>query len=273
MANFELEGRVTIITGEPGVINTEVALEFAKAGATVVSAGPERPPSDALVRQIREQDGEAVAIPTDLVSHREVNNLIAETVKRYGRLDVMVNNLVSISYADGESNTSQMSGFAEDLWNQYEDFSLAGTSICCMAASKQMVKQQSGNLINIAMMTGTPDSVSHHLAWSVKELSKVFAYKWASANVNVNCIVPGFLREPGTKPPETNEDRHPDRRFGRTPTAQDVAALARFLASPAASMITGETIQVRSWSEAGRFDTQPKPAQNTEQHEQVIRRA
>lgn len=237
MANYGLEGLVTIITGKPGILNTEIASEFVGAGAIVVLASQNLLALDTVVGQLRQEGGTAAGIATDLTSHREVNNLIAETVERYGRLDVMIN---SAGNAHGEFASNPNDGF-ENEWDRRRGHNLVIACMCSFAASRQMIKQQSGNLINIATSAGDCNSPGSQRAENIIGVSHALAYSWAQHNINVNCIVPGI--------PATTEGGRQVAQCGRRPGPEDVAAVARFLASPAASMITDETIQVRAWSE------------------------
>ena len=125
-----------------------------------------------------------------------------------------------------------------------------------------MIEQQSGKIINISSTAGTKGNpfMLHYSAAKAGMLSLTnnLSFMWAKHNICVNAVLPGLIATPqmiewGVIPPETTEDGEEVPRLTRTPAPQDVARMCRFLASPAADMITGEAIPVRAWHKPDRF--------------------
>jgi 3-oxoacyl-[acyl-carrier protein] reductase len=257
MANYELDDKVAVITGGAGGIGTEIAKEYASAGAKVVVVGRNSQSLEVVVSAIQSEGGEAMAVSTDITKPEDVKNLISKTVSYFGRIDILVNN------AGNGSSIKKAEDTPYEEWVRLIDLNLTGTFNCCMAAGKQMIEQQSGNIINISSTAGTKGNpgMLHYSAAKAGmiSLSNNLAYMWAEHNINVNCIAPGLIATPimksypGAIPAEVSEDGTPVPPLTRTPGPEDVAAMARFLASPAAKMITGELLPVRAWFKSDRF--------------------
>jgi 3-oxoacyl-[acyl-carrier protein] reductase len=141
------------------------------------------------------------------------------------------------------------------------DFNLTGTFLCCIAAGKQMIGQKGGKIINISSIAGTkgnPGMLHYSAAKAgVISLTNNLAYMWAKHNINVNCVAPGLIATPAmigwnVIPPAIGEDGTEVPRLWRPPGPEHVAEMCRFLASPAADLITGELIPVRAWFKLDR---------------------
>lgn len=256
MSKFDLKDQVAIVTGGAGGIGTEICREYARAGAKVVVASRKQENIERVAAEISELGAESLAVTTDITKPDDVDRLIAETVERFGRLDVMVNN------AGGGSRMVKPEETPYDEWVRLIDFNLTGTFLCCIAAGKQMIEQNDGKIINISSVAGTkgnPGMLHYSAAKAgVISLSNNLAFAWAPHNINVNCVAPGLIATPamirwGVIPPETDEDGNEVPRLERPPGPEHVAELCRFLASPAADLITGEVIPVRAWTKLDRF--------------------
>ncbi len=259
MADYELEGlrgKVAIVTGGAGGIGTEISREYARVGATVVVASRNQERLDEVVAKIAADGGRALAVATDITVPEQVDELIARTVAEFGSVDVMVNN------AGGGSRMRAPEDTPYDEWVRLIDFNLTGTFVCCLAAGRQMIAQDRGNIINISSIAGTkgnPGMLHYSAAKAgVISLTNNLAYMWARHNINVNCIAPGLIATPamrryGAIPAATNDDGTKVPHLTLPPEPEDVAKMARFLASDAARAITGEVIPVRAWFKSDRF--------------------
>jgi len=256
MSKFELQDKVTIVTGGAGGIGTCIAMEYARAGAKVVIASRKKENLDKVVTDIAALGAESLAIATDITVPEQVDNMIAETVAKFGRIDVIVNN------AGGGTSMKKAEDTPYDEWVRIVDFNLTGTFNCSMAAGKQMIEQQSGNIINISSVAGTkgnPGMLHYSAAKAgVISLSNNLAFMWAKHNIIVNTIVPGLIATPalrayGVIPSDTDKEGNAVPRLDLPPEPEAVAYLARFLASDASSSITGEAIPVRAWCKLDRF--------------------
>lgn len=253
---FNLDGKVAIITGGAGGIGTEIAKEYGRAGATVVIASRNQEALDKVADEVADLGVSTLALTTDITDPDQVEALISTTVKEYGRLDLMVNN------AGGGSSMKQAEDTPHDEWVRLIDFNLTGTFNCCMSAGRQMIGQKDGKIINISSVAGTkgnPGMLHYSAAKAgVISLTNNLAYMWAQHNICVNAVVPGLIATPmmikyKVVPPDTNEDGSKVPRLDLPPAPEDVAYLCRYLASPAADMITGESIPVRAWCKMDRF--------------------
>ena len=256
MSDYDLKNKVAIVTGGAGGIGTHICLEYARAGAAVVVASRKQERLDEVAGEIAEAGGRALAVATDITVPDQVDALIERTVAEFGRIDVMVNN------AGGGSRMRAPEDTPYDEWVRLIDFNLTGTFNGCIAAGRQMISQQRGNIINISSIAGTkgnPGMLHYSAAKAgVISLTNNLAYMWARHNINVNCIAPGLIATDAMKgfgaiPSDTRDDGTAVPHLELPPGPEDVAKMARFLASDAALSITGEVVPVRAWFKSDRF--------------------
>ena len=256
MSRFDLKDRIAIVTGGAGGIGTEICREYARAGAKVVVASRNQENIERVAKELAELGVESLAVVTDITQPEDVDRLISETLERFGRLDVMVNN------AGGGSRMVKPEETLYEDWVRLIDFNLTGTFLCCIAAGKQMIEQQGGKIINISSIAGTkgnPGMLHYSAAKAgVISLTNNLAFAWAKHNINVNCVAPGLIATPGmikwgVIPDAVSGDGTEVPRLERPPGPEHVAEMCRFLASPAADLITGEVIPVRAWFKSDRF--------------------
>tara|TARA_B100001093_G_scaffold60786_1_gene51240 strand:- start:389 stop:1159 length:771 start_codon:yes stop_codon:yes gene_type:complete len=256
MADYALTDKVIILTGAAGGIGQVMAREFASAGAHVVLVGRTEKSLNAVAETLGKS--RSMVVPTDITDPDLVENLIATTVEAFGRLDAIVNN------AGGGAMPREPEDTPYEDWVRLIDVNLTSTFSCCMAAGRQMIKQKFGKIINISSTAGTKGNpgLLHYSAAKAGMLSLTnnLAYSWAKHNICVNAVVPGLVATPamigwGAVPPAVTDDGEEVPRLTRPPAPADVANMCRFLLSPAADMITGETIPVRAWFAADRFWT------------------
>lgn len=256
MSKFELQEKIAIVTGGAGGIGTCIAMEYARAGANVVVASRNQENLDKVAADIKALGRESLAIATDITVPEQVDNMVKQTVDKFGRLDIIVNN------AGGGSSMKKAEDTPYDEWVRLVDFNLTGTFVCCMAAGKQMIDQQGGKIINISSIAGTkgnPGMLHYSAAKAgVISLSTNLSFMWAQHNICVNTIVPGLIATPVLRkykviPPDTDKEGNPVPRLDLPPEPEEVADLARFLASEAADSITGEQIPIRRWCKMDRF--------------------
>ena len=161
MSDFDLVDKVIIVTGAGGGIGSEMCREFAAAGASVVLAGRTEDTLKAVAGELG--DTRSLVVPTDITNPDEVDNLVATTVDAFGRVDVIVNN------AGGGVMPCAAEDTPYDDWVRMIDINLTATFNCCIATGRQMIKQQSGKIINISStapsrrtMCLRPRMASHH---------------------------------------------------------------------------------------------------------------
>ena len=187
-----LAGKIAIVTGSSGGIGKAIALKFAEEGARVVVAARRQHLCEQTVKQIREKGGEAMAIQTDVTDEAQVDRLITETVKRYGRLDLLVNN-AGIGGGGPIENTST------EAFDLVLNTNLRGTFFCCRAGFRQMKQHGGGTIINMSSVAGVQAwagtgtySASKH---GIMALTRSLADEGRPYKIKVSAICPGGVAD------------------------------------------------------------------------------
>jgi len=247
MSQFELKDRIAIVTGGGTGIGKAIALEFAKVGANVVVASRKQENLDKVAAEIKALGRESLAIATDIRVPEQVDNMVKQTVDKFGRIDILVNNA-------GAGFPVAVEEMSPNAWDVIININLKGTFLCSIAVGKVMIQQKSGRIINIASVAGINASprMAHYGAAKagVINFTKTLAVEWAPHNINVNCIAPGMIETEGVR---AQQILTPERAGEGTQTPplqlpgqpEDVARLAIFLASDAANHISGETMVIK----------------------------
>lgn len=256
MSRFSLEGKTAIVTGGAGGLGRDMVAAFAGAGANVVVASRNQENIEKVAAAIRDKGQSALAVAVDVTDTEQVDNMIAKTVAAFGAVDVIVNNAGRWGGGHEAEDTPL------DEWRDVVEQNLTGVFIPCLAAGRQMIKQQSGKVINISSTAGSkgnPYQLHYSAAKAgVISLSNNLAFMWAKHNINVNCILPGLiatdeLKSHGIIPSDVDDDGNPLPRLDLPPNPENVADLALFLASPASDALTGELYPIRAWLKTDRF--------------------
>ena len=243
-----LDGKVALITGGSRGIGKSIALTFAKEGASIVIASRTQKYIDRVATEVKELGRESLAISTDVCVPEQVDNMIKQTVDRFGHLDIIVNNA-------GRGISTAPIEISIEEWNEIINLNLTGVFLGCIAAGKVMIEQKHGKIINIAStagVKGSPGMLHYSVAKAgVIMLTKNLAASWAEHNINVNCIAPGLTATKGVikwgiLTPDLYEEDTTVPRLLRPPVPENIADLALFLASSASDKITGELIIIRS---------------------------
>ena len=250
--HFELKDKVAIVTGGGTGIGKSIALEYAKAGAHVVIASRTQETIDKAAAEIKALGRESLAIATDVRNPEQVENMVKQTVDKFGKLDIMVNNA-------GASFIVKTEELSPNGWDTIININLKGTFLCSIAAAKVMIPQKSGKIINISSIAGINGSpnMSHYGAAkaAVINFTKTLSVEWAPHNINVNCIAPGMIETEGVRAQGVLTDERLGDTASKTPLQlpgqpEDIAYCALFLASEAANHISGETFVVRGAGQA-----------------------
>ena len=251
MTRFELKDKVAIVTGGAGGIGTCITRAFTEAGAKVVIASRNQANLDKLAAELNAAGGDVLAVATDVCDPAQVDNLVKQTIDRFGRIDILVNNVGGGAPVKAEDLTL-------DIWNSQIALNLTSVVICTMAVIKGMIAQEGGKIINISSVAGvrqSPGLAPYAAAKAgVINLTKSWAISWAPHNINVNVVAPGLTATEGIKkwrglPPDTDADGNPLPPLTLHPDPENTADLVLFLASPASDRITGETMLIRHFYE------------------------
>lgn len=240
-----LRDRVAIVTGSSRGIGKAIALELARVGANVVvNYARSSQAAEAVVAEITEAGGSAIALQADVSQFDEANHLISHTKKELGRVDILVNNA-------GITRDSLVLRMKLDDWQSVIDLNLTGVFSCTKAASQVMLRQKSGRIINIASVSGVMGIAGQANYSAAKAgvigFSKAMAKELSSRGITVNVVAPGFINTDMTQ--ELKEDYKQqvlkEIPLGRYGEPEDIAGMVRFLAAdPAAAYITGQTFNV-----------------------------
>ncbi len=247
---FDLTGKVAVITGGYTGIGRQMSEGLAEAGANLVICARNFDGCVQAAEEIKKNTAvEAIPLKCDVSKHDDVEKMVNETIAKFGKIDILVNN-----------SGIAMGGLPEDTrledWELVLKVNLTGTFLCSKEAAKFMIKAKRGKIINIASVMGfqTTELVSAPAYVTSKgaiiTLTKDLAVRWIPHNINVNAIAPGWFPS-GMTDPVLSPDKMglgdsllrsiPARRFGGDDDLKGVTVL---LASPASDYIVGETILV-----------------------------
>lgn len=243
---FNLSGKVAIVTGGNGGIGLGIARGLARAGAGVVIVGRNEAKSKEAVREIEQLGAKALALAIDVTDKVAVAGMVATTLDKFGRLDILINNA-------GINIRHPAHTLALDDWHAVIDTNLTSAFLCAQAAYPAMKKVGGGKIINIgSMMSIFGAGFAPAYAASkggIVQFTKSIAASWAQDNIQANAILPGWIdtdltRKAREQLPQLNENvlaRTPAKRWG---SADDLAGTAVFLASSASDFVTGIAIAV-----------------------------
>lgn len=242
-----LKDQVALITGASSGIGHATAIAMAREGARIgINYHKNKAGADQAVAEIRKAGGEAEAIQADVTSHADIQAMVDAVRKRWGCIDILVNN------AGDLLARRMLSDVTEEYWDQIMDLNLKSVFFCVKAVWEEMAARKSGNIINMTSIAGRngggPGSGVYATAkGAMITYTKSLAKELAPHGVRVNGIAPGVIATPYHErysPPEIFKKFVATIPLGRAGTSEEVASVAVFLASPAASYITGETIEV-----------------------------
>ena len=242
---LELTGKTAVIVGGTTGIGRAIAHGMAEAGADVVTTSHIAEHVESTAAEIEERGRKTLRVTCDVRDKNSLQKVFDETVAAFGKVDILVNSA-------GITKRAPTVDYPEDVWNDIFDINLNGTLRACQIFGRHFIERQYGKIINIASLSSfvalfevAPYAASKA---AVASLTKSLAVEWAPYNINVNAIAPGnFPTELNRKllneTPRGQEflTRTPMKRFGRV---EELAGAAIFLASDAASYVTGEVLCV-----------------------------
>lgn len=249
---MRLKDKVAIITGAASGIGKATAKLFAEHGAKVVVADIDKEGGNQTVANIHNAGNEAIYVQTDVTIKADTEQMVAQTVKTYGKLDILFNNA-------GIAMRLPVAELPEDDWHHCLNVNLTGVFLCAKAAIPAMQQNGGGSIINMSSIYGIvgADVRAAYVAskGAVTNLTRGMALDYAQDNIRVNCICPGFVETPlvagVVRTPEEYQklaDKHPLRRLGQP---EEIAYGALYLASDESAFVTGIALPIDGGYTAG----------------------
>ncbi len=239
----ELQDQVALITGAARGIGRTIALKFAENGAHLVLSDLDLAGAEGVAREIEALGRQAISVEADVSNLEQADQLVKRAIEHWGRIDILVNNA-------GITRDSSLIRMDESQWDMVIRVNLKGTFNCLKAATRPMMKQKKGRIINISSVVGVMGNAGQANYAASKAgvigLTKSAAKELAGRNILVNAVAPGFIETEMTlalpeKIIENYKTLIPLQRLGRP---EDVAEVCVFLAGPHSSYITGQVIHV-----------------------------
>jgi NAD(P)-dependent dehydrogenase (short-subunit alcohol dehydrogenase family) len=242
---FDLQGQVALVTGAARGIGNACALALAHAGADIALGLRDINTGSELASGIESMGRRALRLQMDVSHLNEIQPAIDSTVSHFGRLDILVNNA-----GLGPSNLAEH--VREEDFDYTVAVNLKGTFFVSQAAGRVMIKKKYGRIINLSSQAGSvalpTESVYCMTKAAINHLTRCLAVEWGQYNITVNAVAPTFINTPGTAEALEDEAFRADVlsriALGRIGEPMEVASAVVFLASPAASLITGDTLLI-----------------------------
>ncbi len=242
---FDLTGKTAVVIGGTSGIGHAIALALAEAGADVVPTSRREEQVAQAAREIQQLGRRSLEVVSDVGNRASLDNVLRKCIEAFDKVDILVNSA-------GKTKRTSSIEVSEDEWNDILNTNVTGTLRACQVFGRHMLEREYGRIVNIASLSSFV-ALYEVAAYSASKaavamLTKSLAIEWAPRRVNVNAIAPGVFRTPLNQKllDETERGkefllRTPMKRFGKV---EELGGAAVFLASDAASFVTGEVIVV-----------------------------
>ena len=241
---MDLVDKVAIVTGAGRGIGKAIAIALAREGASVIINDVDIQTAEKVAKEIKSLDGKALAIQVDVSDSKEVNQMVQSAIKKFKRVDILVNNAAIIKRGSIED-------LNEEDWDRVLDVNLKGAFNCMKAVAGIMKKQRYGKIVNISSIAGKVGDLASAPCYGASKagmicLAKSLARELAAYNINVNVVAPHAIKTDMSK--EWSEEKRKNIianiPLGRMGEPEDIAEAVVFLVSDKAKFITGEVLDV-----------------------------
>jgi len=250
---FNLEGRVSVVTGGATGIGLRMAIGLAEAGSNVVIASRKLDVCEAAAHEVEKTGAKALAVACDVTRQADVEAMKDAVLAKFGRVDVLVNNA-------GRAWVAAPEDMPLERWQQVFDLNITGPFLCAQVLGREMIKAKRGKIVNIASIAGLVgrnpkayNSVAYGASkGALVNFTRDLAVKWAQHNIQVNCICPGFFVTPLNQKLYEKNRESIDREIplGGPGGPDDLKGIAVLLSSDASNFMTGAIIPVDGGSVA-----------------------
>ena len=253
-----LRDRVAVVTGASQGIGRAIARELARVGADVVVCGRRLPALKPVADEVRAAGRRALAVECDVTDAGQVDNVVAQTLSTFGRLDLLVNNA-------GYRIRAPLEDLPRAEWDAMVGVNLTGVFLFSQAVGRVMIRQQSGKIVNVTSVAGR-NGVRGMAAYAaakagVTVLSQSLGAEWARHGIRVNAVAPGPVETEGVlevwKTPAMIAQAAREVPLGRLGRPEEIAWAVVFVASDQANFMTGETLYVSGGPRTGNREDQP----------------
>jgi NAD(P)-dependent dehydrogenase (short-subunit alcohol dehydrogenase family) len=244
--SFDLSGQIALVTGAAKGLGRAISLALANAGANVALGFRDVRESGGLPKEIEAMGRGALPLQMDMTKLDQVRHAIEYAIKHFGRIDLLVNNA-------GIAPENLAEDVTEEDFDRTLAINLKGTFFASQYAARHMIRQKSGSIVNIGSQAGfaalPTESVYCMTKAGIAHLTKCLAVEWGKYGIRVNAVAPTFIHTPGTEEALSDPQFEADvieriAALHRIGEPMEVAGAVVFLASPAASLITGHTMLI-----------------------------
>jgi len=243
---FDVQGKLVLVTGAARGLGRAISLALAHAGADIALGLRDVSTGDGLAQEIESMGRRALPLQMDMSSLDQISSAVTKAEKHFGRLDILVNNA-------GIAPDNLAENVTERDFDATLAINLKGTFFASQAAGRIMIRQKSGRIINMSSQAGfaalPTESIYCMTKAGIAHLTKCLAVEWGKYNITVNAVAPTFIHTPGTEEYLANPQNRADTveriaALHRIGEPMEVAGAVVFLASDAASLITGHTLLI-----------------------------
>jgi len=240
---IELKGKSALITGAGRGIGREIAMQLAKAGANIAVSDIDLDSAQKTAADLCEMGSDAIALQANVADASDVSQMVASFLEKYGKIDVLVNNA-------GITRDGLLVRMKEDAWDAVLNINLKSAYLCCKEVARPMMKARTGRIVNIASVVGLMGNAGQANYSASKAgligLTKTLAREFATRNITVNAVAPGFIKTAMTDKLSADEKEKLSSQIPMQSLGEpmDVANAVLFLSSALANYITGQVLTV-----------------------------